>query len=105
MRKEFKTWAELRDFVIAFNEENNNRYSSVKTRLTGTVVFSNASPWTRHDYDEIARTYRFDNTDKYWYSECLGSSLWATCEDDGHEHIRLDWYIRDWIVERCWVEV
>lgn len=62
----------------------------------GKIVFTKEN-WTQ-EYSEEERTYIFNNQDKYFDGEMLGSSWWGYCLGS-KDTIRLDWYIPDWKVE------
>lgn len=97
------TWSELCAYIYAYNTKHQNTYNDVKKHLVAAAVFSNDNPdWGGKTYSLKNRTYTFGNDDKYWYSECGGSSIFASCPGE-YGLVRLDWYIHDWKVEYCYI--
>lgn len=95
------TWPQLHNYIDEYNKKNGNTYNDVKKKLSAAIVFSNKS-WDK-EYSEKDRTYRISNTDKYWYGECAGRSLYGSCPAESGGAIRVDWYMPAWIVEYCYL--
>jgi len=101
--KHFTSWREFEDYIYQFNRENDNHYNHINKPLVANIVFSNdTEDWVRHDYTEAERTYRITNSDKWWYGECIGRSLFGYCPAENGV-LRLDDYIRNWKIERIYI--
>lgn len=95
------TFAELRDAMFKFNEENPDERFNPK--LTGVVVFTEDS-FTSH-YTETERSYRVDNSQKAFRHSACSNSIWADCLDGKDLGVRIDLYMYDgWKVEYCYLE-
>ena len=98
--KEFTSWVDFEAYVRAYNEKHGNKYNNVKKHLAADVIFSNdTKDWVRHDYTADERTYKIGNSDKWWYPECAGRSIFASCPAE-YGLIRLDEYLYDWDIEK-----
>lgn len=72
-----------------------------KKPLYAVVVFSQAS--FRQRYSLKSRSYRFRSDEKYFVPGMGGNSLFADCLDESEHGVRLDWYLRSWKVEYCYM--
>lgn len=100
------TWPELRAYIDAYNKKHNNHYGLVNKKLSAVIVFSNTTKtWWKHDWDLANRSYRIDNSDKLWYGECGGYSLYGMhMGDAGFGLTRLEDAVYEWDVEYCYIE-
>lgn len=96
------TFAELRDAMFKFNEENPNE--QFNSKLTGVVVFTEDS--FSAPYTEKERSYRVDNSQKAFRSNAISNSIWSDCLDGKDLGVRIDLYMADggWKVEYCYLE-
>ena len=96
---------------MKFNElcrifENHNERLGIKTqygdkqKLYGYVVFSQRNFKT--PYTKKQRTYSFTSDNKFFISNMCGSSIYASCSEDG-DTIRLDKYLGVWEIEDCYI--
>lgn len=95
------TFAELRDAMFKFNEENPNE--KFNRKLFGIVVFTEDSFIA--PYTETERSYRVDNSQKAFRSNTISNSIWADCLDGKDLGVRIDLYMDDgWKVDYCYLE-
>ena len=80
-----------------------NKEKSIKRQfednkpLIGKVVVSNKS--FDKEYPLESRTYTFRSDNKYFISEMLGKSIYASSIDGSDDNVRLDWYLNEWTFE------
>ena len=90
----------------AFSKHNSEtciaqQYSDQKS-LIGVVVFKQSN-FTK-EYSEQSRSYAFASDNKYFIPEMAGSSIFAGCLDGSEDCVRLDYYIRQWDIEYCYIK-
>lgn len=97
------TFNEVYETFYRHNEENGvDSQFSDKSRITAVVVFSKDN-WTT-DYSEKARSYRFASDNKYFVPGIGGNSIFGDCLDGSENGVRLDYYLREWKVDHCYIE-
>lgn len=94
------TFLEVEKIIMDYHKENDIHYNSDRKdhpiMTFRGVADPVASKWTPKDYTEDECTYEFHDTDKYWFGECCGNSLFAWCidpNDKDADGIRLDHYL------------
>ena len=95
------TYAELRDTMFKFNEENPDG----KSTLYGVIVFTADS--FSAPYTETERSYKVSNNNKGFQHGKISNSIYGSCLDGKDSNVRLDWYMYDekpWKVEYCYIE-
>ena len=105
LERELLTFRELCERVRKHNEENHvERQFEDKKRLTCYVVIKQMPYW-KQQYSEIERTYKFASDNKFFIAGLGGNSIFADCVGDPNDKgVRLDWYLGDWEIEKCWIE-
>ena len=102
------TFNELCAKIYKHNKENNiTRQFEDKNPMICRITFSNKS-WMCNgkasNYSYNARTYEFRSDNKYFLGSMGGTSIYASSLDGKDEDIRLDWYLKDWIIEDCTIK-
>ena len=96
------TFNELCEACYEHNEKHHitQQYGDKENRLTCYVVFKQMPYWEKQ-YTELERTYEFSSDNKRFIAGMGGNSIFASCL--GYEdNIRVDWYLGDWEIEKCW---
>lgn len=94
------SFTDVEKIITDYHRENNIHYNTDR-KDHPIMVFRGvadpvASKWIPKDYTEKECTYEFNDTDKFWFSECIGNSLFASCLDENDSDfngIRLDYYL------------
>ena len=87
------------------NEENGieSQFSDT-SRLVGVVVFKQSSwPGAPRQYTLNERSYRVTSDNKRFIGGMCGNSIFADCLDGRDLGVRLDWYLKDWKVDYCYL--
>ncbi len=97
------TFLEVEEIITDYHLKNNIHYNTDRKdypiMVFRGVVDPIASKWIPKDYTEDECTYEFNDTDKFWFGECIGNSLFAWCidpNDPDTNGIRLDGYLGKW---------
>lgn len=100
------TFEELYEMFVKHNQESKvtAQYSDKRSnRLIGVVVFKSEN-WPGKDYSLSARSYQFVSDNKYFVSGLGGTSIFADSLDGSDRGVRLDYYIREWEIDYCYIE-
>lgn len=98
------TFGDLCEIFRRHNTDNNiTSQFADKNPLTGVIVFKQGK-WFNAEYSEEERTYVFDSDNKYFISGMGGNSIFGDCITGSEKGIRLDWYIRDWEIDYCYIK-
>ena len=95
------TLAELFGICYKHNDENKitTQYGD-ENPLYAVVVFKQENFTT--EYPIESRSYKFRSDNKYFISDMGGNSIFAQSLD-GEDSLRLDWYIREWKIDYCYI--
>ena len=98
------TLNELFEAFHKHNEDNNvtSQFDDPKA-LLGVVVFSQNN-WPDKEFSLESRSYIFSSDNKFFIPGKGGNSIFAS-NLDNTDHIRLDWYLREWKhIEYCYIQ-
>ena len=97
------TLSELFKAFYKHNEENNiTSQFADEHPLLGVIVFKSEN-WPNQDFSLESRSYLFSSDNKFFISGMGGNSIFAS-NLDNTDHIRLDWYLRDWKIDYCYLK-
>ena len=103
--RQYLTFHEVCDLCYKHNEENNITYQYGDPHPLKCFVVIKQMPYWQKQYTEAERTYTFRSDNKRFIARMCGNSIFADCVGDPHDKgVRLDWYLNDWEIEKCWVE-
>lgn len=88
------TWSTLREAMCEAN--------AAGKKTTGYITFSNRS-FTR-EYPFVNRTYEFSSGEKAFSAGATSNSIHGTSLDRCDVGVRLDIYMREWLIEACYLE-
>ena len=105
MQHKHITFGELCEKFYEHNEKNGiTSQFADKNALTGVVVFKQESwPDAKEQFSIDARSYGFSSDNKYFIGGMGGNSIYADCLDGTDQGIRLDWYLREWKIDYCYI--
>lgn len=70
-----------------------------KKKIQGYVIFTEDS--FTEVYSKESRTYIFGSNNKFFNTEAMGNSLFASSLDGTDPCVRLNEYLSDWKIEEC----
>ena len=100
------TFTELCEKFYKHNEENGvTSQFADKKALVGVVVFKQESwPDAKEEYALESRSYALSSDNKFFVPGMGGNSIYADCLDGTDRGVRLDWYLRDWKIDYCYIK-
>lgn len=89
------TWPELRERLCKAEKDGRTE--------EGYIVFTEDS--FKKKYPEESRTYvtRNSSASRMFQEGKISNSMYGDCLDGTDNGVRLDWYIGEWHIEKCYV--
>ena len=97
------TFREVSEMFRTHNEGRDLGQLEACKSLKAVIVFKQG-PWFKEEYSEEQRSYIFSSSNKYFISGLGGCSLYADCLDGSDRGVRLDWYLREWEIDYCYLK-
>lgn len=95
------TFQQLCDYANQFFQKYPNCRQFSKDAPKAVIVFKQES--FDQEYTELSRSYQFSLANKFFMPDQGGNSIFADCLDGSEYSIRLDWYIRSWKIDYCYL--